>query len=108
MKIFVATIIILVTFYIIKVDMFEGTIPLAFYPTEVCEETMDYIAVKPVPGDTLFSLFNMYPTNTTVSMEERKNDFYELNPHLVNQKVQDGELVFLPVYSSSEACKNER
>ena len=38
MKIFVATIIILISLYIIKVDLFEGTIPLAFFSEEECIE----------------------------------------------------------------------
>ena len=37
MKIFVATIIILLSFYIIKVDLFEGTIPLAFFSEDECD-----------------------------------------------------------------------
>ncbi|WP_391201893.1 hypothetical protein [Psychrobacillus sp. L4] len=108
MKIFVATIMILVTLYIIKVDMFEGTIPLAFYPSEECVETMDYISVKVHSGDTLYALFSMYPTDKSITNQERLIDFHQLNPHLINQTAKDGELIFLPVYSSNEACKNER
>lgn len=108
MKIFVATITILITLYIIKVDMFEGTIPLAFYPTEECVETMDYVAVKKHPGDTLYTLFSMYPAEKDITFSEREMDFYALNPHLINQTITDGELIFLPIYTSSESCKNER
>lgn len=107
MKIFVATIGILITLYIIKVDMFEGTIPLAFYPTEECVETMDYITVKKYPGDTLYSLFAMYPANKSITHEERLSDFYQLNPHLIKQTIHDGEIIFLPIYTSTEACKNK-
>jgi hypothetical protein len=108
MKIFVATIMILITLYIIKVDMFEGTIPLAFYPTEECNETMDYISMKVHSGDTFLSLFSMYPVNESITYEKRLLDFYQLNPHLIKQTAKDGELVFLPVYTTNEACKNER
>lgn len=109
MKIFVATIMILASLYIIKVDMFEGTIPLAFYPTEEeCIETLDYISVEKYPGDTMYSLFSMYPANKSISPQERLIDFYQLNPHLVNQTIKNGEIILLPIYSTSEACKNER
>lgn len=108
MKIFVATIVILISLYIIKVDLFEGTIPLAFFPTQKCVETMDYITVKKFPGDTLNSLFAMYPANKSITNRDRLMDFYELNPHLVKQSIQDGELVFLPIYITSEGCKNEK
>lgn len=107
MKIFLATILLLISFYIVKVDLFEGTIPLAYYPeVEECVETLDFITVEIIHGDTLYSLFSMYPTTESISYTERLNDFYTLNPHLINQTFKVGEHVLLPVYTSSAQCKN--
>ena len=106
MKYFVATIIVLISLYIIKVDLVEGTIPLAYEPEAACTHTMDYLTVKVHTGDTFYSLFAMYPATQSITHEERLIDFYKLNPHLINQQAKDGELVKLPVYVSSEACKN--
>ncbi len=107
MKIFVATIIILLSFYIIKVDLFEGTIPLAFFSEEECIENIDFIPVEIVTGDTFYSLFAMYPASQSITYQERLADFYELNPHLVNQTIKTGEQVLLPIYSFTKACENE-
>ncbi|TQR18581.1 hypothetical protein [Psychrobacillus soli] len=110
MKIFVATILLLISFYIVKVDLFEGTIPLAYYPVESskeeCVETLDYISIEIVGGDTIYSLFSLYPTQEPISFTERLNDFYTLNPHLINQSFIAGEHVLLPVYTTPAQCKN--
>ncbi|WP_313893921.1 hypothetical protein [Psychrobacillus sp.] len=105
MKILVATLLLLCTFYVIKVDMVEGTIPLAFSSGEKCGESMEFIAIKPIPGDTIQSVFAMYPANKPVSFQERLADFYKINPHLIKQKIKEGEQVFLPIYATTEACK---
>jgi len=106
MKIFLATILLLISFYIVKVDLFEGTIPLAYYPAEEeCIETLDYITVEIVGGDTIYSLFSMYPATTRISFTERLNDFYSLNPHLINQSFISGEQVRLPIYTASGQCE---
>ncbi|WP_144511100.1 hypothetical protein [Bacillus sp. FJAT-22090] len=107
MKIFLATILLLISFYIVKVDLFEGTIPLAYYPAvEECSETLDYISVEIVGGDTIYSLFSLYPASKAISFTERLNDLYTLNPHLINQSFTAGEHVLLPVYNTSTPCKN--
>lgn len=107
MKIFLATILLLISFYIVKVDLFEGTIPLAYYPAEEeCIETLDYITVEIVGGDTIYSLFSMYPAAKSITFTERLNDFYTLNPHLSNQSFIAGEHVLLPVYTTPAQCKN--
>ncbi|WP_342598404.1 hypothetical protein MHB48_12625 [Psychrobacillus sp. FSL H8-0483] len=108
MKIFVATILLLISFYIVKVDLFEGTIPLAYSnepEVEKCLETPDFISVEIVAGDTIYSLFAIYPSNESISFTERLSDFYTLNPHLVNQTFRAGEKVLLPVYTASAQCK---
>lgn len=53
MKLFLATIALLVSFYIIKVDLFEGTIPLAYsseIQMEKCIESPNYIVAEIMPG----------------------------------------------------------
>lgn len=90
-----------------KVDLFEGTIPLAYYPVaEECSETLDYISVEIVGGDTIHSLFSMYPVSAKISFTERLNDFYTLNPHLIKQSFIAGEHVRLPIYTATNQCKN--
>ncbi|MFJ8063011.1 hypothetical protein ACIQYS_00055 [Psychrobacillus sp. NPDC096426] len=109
MKIFLATILLLISFYIVKVDLFEGTIPLAYYPADQakeCIETLDYISVEIVGGDTIYSLFSLYPTEESITFTKRLNDFYTLNPHLINQSFIPGEHVLLPIYTASGQCKN--
>lgn len=106
MKIFVATILLLVSFYIIKVDLIEGTIPLAYSSQPViCEKELDYITVEVMAGDTLHSLFSLYPTSETITYTERFTDFYTLNPHFINQSFKAGEKVRLPTYLSTVECK---
>lgn len=106
MKIFVATILLLVSFYIIKVDLIEGTIPLAYSSQPVtCEKELNYITVEVMAGDTLHSLFALYPSSETITYTERFTDFYTLNPHFINQAFKAGENVLLPTYTSSTECK---
>jgi len=108
MKIFVATILLLITFYIIKVDMIEGTIPLAYssQPVEAeCVRKIDYITVEIMAGDTLHSLFSLYPSHESITYTERFTDFYTLNPHFINQTFKAGEKVLLPTYTPSVECK---
>ena len=108
MKIFLATITLLISFYILKVDLFEGTIPLAFSTKfEECTETNDFISVEIIADDTIYSLFSIYPTGEPVTFTERLVDFYALNPHLQNQPLVVGDEVLLPVYTAQTTCKKE-
>ncbi|MFJ7826802.1 hypothetical protein [Psychrobacillus sp. NPDC096623] len=106
MKIFVATILLLISFYIVKVDLIEGTIPLAYsiQPVE-CDKKLDYITVEIMAGDSLQSLFSLYPSVESISFTERLADFYNLNPHFINQSFKIGEKVLLPTYTASKECK---
>ena len=107
MRIFIATIIICLTFYIIKVDLFEGTIPLAYSQNtqESCLEAPQYITVEILPGDTIYSVFALYPSEHFESFTERLDTFYKLNPHLMNQTFNAGEKVLLPLNSEKSLCK---
>lgn len=96
---FVAVILFL-TFHIIRIDLGDGTIPLAsfFGNEQPCSETttMQTIHVTTIQGDTIESLFSMYPDPDTTFVE-RLSFFYSLNPHLRNQELISGLSVQLPL-----------
>lgn len=112
MRILSLAALILIGFYFLKIDMAEGTIPLAaFYSeeAEACaknEKTVELasIAVQTLPGDTVYSLFALYPAEGKTFIE-RLSDFYKLNPHLQNQNFVAGETLQLPIYQSSNSCQ---
>jgi hypothetical protein len=95
---FVAVILFL-TFHIIRMDLGDGTIPLAsFFGNELpCEKApMESIHVTTIHGDTIESLFSMYPDPESTFVE-RLSSFYSLNPHLRNQELIGGLSVQLPL-----------
>lgn len=96
---FVAVILFL-TFHIIRIDLGDGTIPLAsfFGNEQPCIETptVKTIHVTTIQGDTIESLFSMYPDPETTFVE-RLSIFYSLNPHLRNQELVGGLSVQLPL-----------
>lgn len=100
---FVAVILFL-TFHIIRIDLGDGTIPLAsfFGDEQPCEETkMESIHVTTILGDTIESLFAMYPDPESTFVE-RLSAFYSLNPHLRNQELIGGLSVQLPLSKTSQ------
>ncbi|MFC5604077.1 hypothetical protein [Sporosarcina koreensis] len=105
---FVAVILFL-TFHIIRIDLGDGTIPLAsfFGNEQPCTETttVKSIYVTTIQGDTIESLFSMYPDAETTFVE-RLSIFYSLNPHLRNQELVGGLSVQLPLSKAGqENCK---
>lgn len=102
---------ILILFYFLKIDLADGTIPLAaFYSDQVeaCEGIeksvqLTSIAVQTLPGDTVHSLFALYPAEEKTFIE-RLSDFYKLNPHLQKQQFAYGETLQLPIYQSLGSC----
>ncbi|WP_252502937.1 tail protein X [Sporosarcina sp. Marseille-Q4943] len=95
---FVAVILFL-TFHIIRIDLGDGTIPLAaFFGNEqpCTETTLKTIHVTTIQGDTIESLFSMYPDSETTFVE-RLSIFYSLNPHLRNQDLIGGLSIQLPL-----------
>ncbi|WP_432358588.1 hypothetical protein [Sporosarcina sp. UB5] len=95
---FVAVILFL-TFHIIRIDLGDGTIPFAsfFGNDQPCEEmTSKTIHVTTIQGDTIESLFSMYP-DPDITFVERLSIFYSLNPHLRNQEIIGGLTVELPL-----------
>lgn len=103
---------LLMIFYFVKIDLNTGTIPLASFQLEeakACTQEegkiqLDSIPVQTLPGDTIYSLFALYPSDGK-SFIERLSDFYKLNPHLQKQDFAYGETVQLPIYQSLGTCK---
>ncbi|TQE92298.1 hypothetical protein [Ureibacillus terrenus] len=108
MRLFLSIAVVIIIITVIKIDLTEGTLPLAAYSeTKECNEQL---AVKSVPvitkeGDTVHSLLAEYPTDERISMPERMADFYKFNPHLKKQAIVPGELIKIPIYSSNGPCK---
>lgn len=105
MRILLIAVLLFATIHFIRIDFTEGTIPLAAFQEEAttspCKHETEYIAVKTVPGDTIESLFALYPDPDTQFIE-RLADFYTLNPHLEKQGVVGNEKVYMPLSSLRE------
>ena len=103
MRAFLLTLIIVLVAFVVKIDLTEGTLPLAaFYPKEteeLCEEQRvpSYISVQVVQGDTIHSLFAIQPAKVPMTFPERLQLFYQLNPHLQLQELVPGENIKLPL-----------
>ena len=99
MRTLIVAVILFLTFHIIRMDLGDGTISLAsfFGNEQPCEETtMESIHVTTIQGDTIESLFSMYPDPESTFVE-RLSSFYSLNPHLRNQELIGGLSVQLPL-----------
>lgn len=99
MRILLLAVLLFVTFHFIRLDLVEGTIPLASFTNEQkqCEEEKPTsITVTTVDGDTIETLFALYP-DTESSFIDRLSTFYSFNPHLQNQQIIGGEKVVLPL-----------
>lgn len=98
MRILLLAALLFVTFHFIRLDLVEGTIPLASFAKEQqqCEEEADAIPVTTVDGDTIETLFALYP-DPELGFIDRLSTFYSLNPHLQNQKIIGGEKIMLPL-----------
>jgi len=106
MRILGLAILILVLSYIIKEDLLDGTISLAAFSqsNSVCIEEKAYetFPVQTVEGDTVLSLFGVFPSEVWVSYPDRLEAFYSENPHLRNQAIQSGEIVKVPIYKDTQ------
>jgi len=106
MRIIGLAVLILILSYIVKVDLLDGTISLAaFSKTDpICIEETNYevFPVRTIAGDTVLSLFGVYPSEVWVSFPERLEAFYSENPHLRNQALQSGEIVKVPIYKDPQ------
>lgn len=100
---------VFIIFQILRLDFTDGTIPLAAFMDNdidcVDEEPLEVINVTIVEGDTIESLFALYP-DSSITFIDRLSLFYTLNPHLQNQLFVAGEVVKIPLESTSNStCK---
>ncbi|MDV6377914.1 hypothetical protein ORD22_06510 [Sporosarcina sp. GW1-11] len=110
MRIFLLALAVFCIVHFVRVDLTDGTIPLAaFFEDEssCIEETPNHaIIIRVVEGDTIESLFALYP-DPTQNFLERLEQFYSMNPHLKKQRFQAGEQITLPIGKQSEpACQD--
>ncbi len=105
MRILLIAVLLFATIHFIRIDFTEGTIPLAAFQeeaaTSLCKEESQYIAVKTVEGDTIESLFALYP-DADIQFIDRLAEFYTLNPHLEKQEMIGNEKVYIPLSSLRE------
>ncbi|MBD8034483.1 MULTISPECIES: hypothetical protein [Solibacillus] len=109
MRFLIASIVLLLIAFVIKVDLQEGTLPLtSFYAsTQSCDEILQesYVVVKIQQDDTIYSLFSATPSPVKTTFPERLAQFYKLNPHLNLQPLVPGDTVFVPIIShAKENC----
>lgn len=107
MRFVITTIVIFLVAFAIKVDLTEGTVPLANIEVneeEKCDENYDltFVSVLTMEGDTVQGLLSTYSSFDGVSYPERLAHFYQLNPHLKKQQLVAGEYVKLPVYKKKK------
>lgn len=106
MRIIGLAILILILSYIVKEDLLDGTISLASFSQEesVCVKEKEYevFPVQTVEGDTVLSLFGVYPSEVWVSYPDRLEAFYSENPHLRTQSMKPGENVKVPIYKDTQ------
>lgn len=108
MRFVISTIVIFLVAFAIKVDLTEGTVPLTNMEINQqtdCPETYDlqYVTVLTIEGDTVQGLLATYSSFDYVSSPERLAHFYQLNPHLKNQKLIPNEYVKVPVYKKKNS-----
>jgi len=106
MRILLIAVVLFIIINFIRIDLAEGTIPMAsFNPIqEPCVEETFSISVTSVEGDTIESLFALYPDPKT-NFIDRLTEFYTLNPHLKLQKIIGGEKLLLPLsHLQTERC----
>ncbi|MCZ8536040.1 hypothetical protein M9R32_02390 [Paenisporosarcina quisquiliarum] len=106
MRIIGLAILILLLSYVLKVDLLDGTISLAAFSQSeaecIQEEEYDVFPVQTLEGDTVLSLFSVYPSEIWISFPERLEAFYKENPHLRNQTLRAGEIVDVPIYKDTQ------
>lgn len=99
MRLFLSTICIFALALVIKIDLQEGTLPLASFYEETCEKTFEYehVNVRVAANDTIYSLFATTPSPITIPFPERLTVFYDINPHLQKQALVVGEKILIPI-----------
>ncbi|MCP1145279.1 hypothetical protein [Lysinibacillus endophyticus] len=103
MRFLIFTVVFFLVAAVIKIDLTEGTVPLAAFDDSqdlICNEqiSVQSISVLTTEGESVQSLFAAYPSEVKISLPERMAHFYKLNPHLKKQAMVPGELVKVPIY----------
>ncbi len=100
MRILLLAILLFATIHFVRLDLAEGTIKLASFANEPpqCDEEFNVksIPITTVKGDSIETLFALYPIENSNFME-RLTLFYKLNPHLQNQQLIGGQQIDLPL-----------
>lgn len=106
MRYLVSACLLFVIIHIIRFDLENGTIPLITHASseQICEDETSELVVTSIDGDTIESLFALYP-DANMSFIDRLQLFYKLNPHLENQQIIGGLQILLPITTS--ICQNE-
>ncbi|MFC7684684.1 hypothetical protein [Ureibacillus sp. GCM10028918] len=108
MRFLIFTVVFFLIAAVIKIDLTDGTVPLAAFDkeplTEACEQqiAIKTLSVMTTAGDTVQSLLAAYPSEVDLSYPERMAQFYKLNPHLQKQAMITGELIKIPIYDKLE------
>ncbi|SIT82115.1 hypothetical protein [Edaphobacillus lindanitolerans] len=111
MRIVFSALLILIISWFIRTDLREGTIPMAAFYSDgeetACTENVesDSIPVTVVAGDTVRSLFALYPDE--MDLLERLSAYYRLNPHLRKRDPAEGEVILLPLSPKDAECGKE-
>lgn len=102
MRILLLTVIVFIVIHTIRFDFVEGTIPKTVVDSteETCQEETKMIAVTSVYGDTIESLFALYP-DPEMSFIDRLTLVYSFNPHLKQQSIVANEEILLPISGTS-------
>lgn len=109
MRFLIFTVVFFLVATVIKIDLTEGTVPLAAFDQEAhqqsCEQaiTIKTLSVVTTTGDSVQSLLAAYPSTIDISFPERMAKFYELNPHLQKQAIVPGELIKIPIHDKVDA-----
>lgn len=104
MRLLLSALAVFALFYMLKMDLTEGTIQLAAFASDepACQEVDKpvSIVVTTVEDDTIETLFALYPDSSMTFMD-RLTIFYELNPHLQLQDIVGGEQIEIPLSSET-------
>ena len=103
MRFLIFTVVFFLIAAVIKIDLTEGTVPLADFSEEkvaqACEQqiAIKALSVVTTAGDTVQGLLAAYPSEVDISYPEKMAQFYKLNPHLQKQAIVPGELIKIPI-----------
>lgn len=103
MRILFIAIFLFLLIHAIRIDFVEGTIPQKSNNEQdtACVEETSFITVTSIAGDTIESLFALYP-DPKIPFIDRLEAFYSLNPHLQLQKIVAGDKILLPLSNTTQ------